>query len=69
MKKCEISGCDHGSVVAANGIRVCARCEHDLVSVGFGAVYLGGAWNGVRGAVYTAKQAQVFPGVAAEESL
>lgn len=65
---CDIVDCEHDRVAIVNGICVCERCRLDFVSIGFGAVRFDGRWHGVRGATYTAHQADIFPGLLVERS-
>jgi len=65
---CEILDC-RGLVVAnVNGVAVCERCRVHFTSVGFGAVFFGGCWHGVRGATYTPEQVEAFPGLIDREA-
>jgi hypothetical protein len=66
--QCEIEGCGRVAAAQVNGIAVCDRCRLHFVSAGAGAVWFGGRWHGVLGAMYAPIIAQEFPGLKDEVS-
>lgn len=63
MSTCEIEDCGRETVGTVNGIEVCERCRVHFESVGWGTVYFGGRWHGVKGCTYTPTNCKLFPGL------